>query len=187
MTALDEALRLIEARQSRQGRLAVALEGGAASGKTTLARQLSMRLSASVIAMDDFFLPPRLRTPERFSRPGGNIHFERFNSQVAEPLRRGAPIAYDVYDCHADRVSGRRLIPPGPLVLVEGVYSLHPLYRDIYGLRLFLRTDPARQDARLRARGDWAYQRFQDTWLPLEKAYFDSEDWFALCDAVLET
>ena len=185
--AFDAARSLIAAEQKKRARLTAAIEGGAASGKTTLARRLAAYFSAPVIAMDDFFLPPVLRTPERFSRPGGNIHFERFNAQVAEAVRSGRPIVYEVYDCHADRVSAVREIKNAPLILVEGVYALHPRYRDIYDLRFLLRTDPRTQDSRLRARGAWAYQRFQDTWLPLEKAYFDTENWETLCDLVLET
>ena len=42
-------------------------------------------------------------------------------------------------------------------------------------------------DARLRARGEDMYRRFQSIWLPLERAYFSAEDWEALCDEVIET
>ena len=37
--------------------------------------------------MDDFFLPPALRTPERRSEPGGNVHYERFLTEVLPNLR----------------------------------------------------------------------------------------------------
>lgn len=184
-SAFEQARDLIQARLETGRPLAVALEGGAASGKTTLARALADAFHAPVIPMDDFFLPPAMRTKERLALPGGNIHFERFDSQVAASVRAGKPIEYDVYDCHADRVSARRRIEVSPLLLVEGVYSLHPRYRDIYGLRLFLRVDPRVQDARLRVRGEWAYGMFQRVWLPLEQAYFASENWAGLCDAVI--
>ena len=186
-SAVQAAYSLIESRLQAGQQLITALEGGAASGKTTLARQLAQAFDAPVIPMDDFFLPPALRTKERLAEIGGNIHYERFEAQVADPIREGRPVAYEVYDCHADRITGIRRVGDAPLILIEGVYSLHPRYRDIYDLRLFLRTGAAAQDARLRARGDWAYQRFQTLWLPLEKAYFDAQDWSRLCDAVLDT
>lgn len=188
MTAYDLSRSMIEAAVSaRQTPLIVALEGGAASGKTTLARQLAAYFDAPVISMDDFFLPPALRTPQRLREIGGNIHYERFQRQVAGPIRAGEAILYDLYDCREDRLAGTLRIEKSPLLLIEGVYSLHPMYRDIYDFRLFLRADPKTQDARLLARGPWAYRQFQDTWLPLEKAYFDSTDWEALCDAILDT
>ena len=93
-SAFFQACRLIDRKLKEQERVAVALEGGAASGKTTLAAQLSAHYGAPVIAMDDFFLPPALRTPERYSLPGGNIDFERFNAQVAAPLREGRAFSY---------------------------------------------------------------------------------------------
>ena len=186
-SAFQAAYSLIESRLQAGQRLITALEGGAASGKTTLARQLAQAFDAPVIPMDDFFLPPALRTRERLKENGGNIHYERCEAQVADPIRKGLALSYEVYDCHADRISSIRRIENAPLILIEGVYSLHPRYRDIYDLRLFLRTDQETQDARLRARGDWAYRMFQTAWLPMEKKYFDSEDWTALCDIILDT
>ena len=185
--AFSRARALILAGMKEKCPLIVALEGGAATGKSTLAGELAREFSAPVIAMDDFFLPPALRTAERLSQPGGNIDAERFQKEVAAPLRAGVPFSYSVYDCHADRISGEKPVPRAPVILVEGVYSLHPDYQDIYGLRLFLRTSPEEQDARLRARGDWLYEKFQRIWLPLEKEYFSALHPEKICDAVLDT
>ena len=52
----------------------VALEGGSASGKSTLGGALAKALDATLVHMDDFFLPMELRTPKRFAQPGGNVH-----------------------------------------------------------------------------------------------------------------
>ena len=185
--ALDTARALIDRKLKDDGYVIAALEGGAATGKTTLAAELAEMYQAPVIAMDDFFLPPAMRTPGRFALPGGNIDSERFDAQVAEPLRKRRAFAYPVYDCHADRMNGEKHVPVCPVILVEGVYSLHPLYRDVYNLRLFLRASPETRDARLRTRGDWLYRRFQEVWLPLEDAYFASEDWKTICDAMIDT
>lgn len=67
-------------------RLIVAIDGCCASGKTTLASRLAADLQADLIHMDDFFLPPALRTPMRYEEPGGNVHYERFHAQIARPL-----------------------------------------------------------------------------------------------------
>ena len=56
----------------------IAIDGRAASGKSTLAEQLSTLLEADVIHMDDFFLQPYQRTPERLAEIGGNVDYERF-------------------------------------------------------------------------------------------------------------
>lgn len=165
----------------------VALEGGAATGKSTLGEQLAEYFQAPLIPMDDFFLPLSLRTEERFAQPGGNIHYERFDEQVARSIRKNEKINYQVFDCSVGDFSGEREIFPCQLLIVEGVYSLHPAYRDIYSLCFFLKTAPETQDRRLRARGEWLYERFQSLWLPLEKAYFEAENPERICDLILET
>ena len=55
------------------GPAVIAIDGRAASGKTTMAGALRLILGGSVISMDDFFLPPELRTEARLSQPGEKI------------------------------------------------------------------------------------------------------------------
>lgn len=187
MNGLDQARAAIDGALAKNERVVLALDGGAASGKTTLAAQLSAHYQAPVIHMDEFFLPPDMRNEERFSKPGGNIHFERFNAQVAEPLRRGEGFSYEIFDCSEGKITHEKRIGRERLIIVEGVYSLHPMYRDVYTLQAFLKTSPEIQDARLKARGQWLYDRFQSLWLPLERAYFDAFQPEKACDHVWET
>ena len=77
----------------------IAIDGRCAAGKTTLAARLVKELGGDVIHMDDFFLPPALRTPERRSEPGGNVHYERFLTEVLPNLRSGRPFSYRRFDC----------------------------------------------------------------------------------------
>ena len=48
----------------------VAIDGKCTSGKTTLASQLAEIYDCNVFHMDDFFLRPEQRTPERFAEVG---------------------------------------------------------------------------------------------------------------------
>lgn len=66
--------------------LILGIDGMCGAGKTSLAAFLSERYSCSVVHADDFFLPPELRTAERLSEPGGNIHYERLMEEVIRPL-----------------------------------------------------------------------------------------------------
>lgn len=77
---------LIADRLHNTPRLIIGIDGCCASGKTTLAQRLYSDFGADLIHMDDFFLPPSLRTPARYEEPGGNIHYERFFTQIARPL-----------------------------------------------------------------------------------------------------
>ena len=72
--------------QEKGGRAVIAIDGMAASGKSNLAARLAEELDGCVIHMDDFFLPPELRTQERLSSPGGNVHYERFEAEAGEEI-----------------------------------------------------------------------------------------------------
>ena len=50
----------------------VAVLGHNGSGKSTMAAVLADVFSASLVHMDDFFLPFEQKTPERLAQPGGN-------------------------------------------------------------------------------------------------------------------
>ena len=57
----------IEALLAQNGTAIVAIDGKCTSGKTTLAAGLAEIFDCNVLHMDDFFLRPEQRTPERFA------------------------------------------------------------------------------------------------------------------------
>ncbi|MBQ4050287.1 MAG: hypothetical protein IJD13_01520, partial [Oscillospiraceae bacterium] len=67
----------------------VAIDGSCASGKSTLAAALTERYDCNLFHLDDFFLRPEQRTPERFAEVGGNVDYERFQEEVLLPLKAG--------------------------------------------------------------------------------------------------
>ena len=75
------------------GMKVIVIEGRSGSGKTTLSSMLAKELNASVVHMDDFFLPLSLRSEERLSEPGGNVHYERFMEEVLPFIRSGKPFS----------------------------------------------------------------------------------------------
>lgn len=195
-----EALALfarIDGLLAKRGNAVVALEGGAGSGKTTLAKLLQSVYSpraggcgCTVLAMDDFFLRQVQRTPERLAQVGQYIDHERFLDEALLPLRLGAPFAYRPYDCQKGDLGEKRRVSPAPLRVVEGVYCMHPALdaAGCYDLRVFLEATPAQQHERLAARcTPEQYARFCDDWLPREAAYFAAFDLPARCDLRLQT
>ena len=152
----------------------VAIDGRAASGKTTKAQLLSAVLDAPVIHMDDFFLPPALCTEDRLAQPGGNVHYERFAAEVLPGLRTGAPFTYRVFDCSRMDYHGAREIPAAPLRIVEGSYAHHPALGDYADLRVFSTVDENEQLARiLRRNGERMAEMFRTRWIPMEERYFE--------------
>ena len=152
------------------------IDGRAASGKTTAAQLLSAVFDSEIIHMDDFFLPLNLRTPERFAEKGGNIHYERFLQEVVPNLSKEDAFTYRVFDCsRMDYGESRTILSASqkPLRIVEGTYSHHPLYNNIYDVKIMMSISPETQKQRiLRRNGEKMWTMFRDRWIPLEENYF---------------
>lgn len=153
----------------------IILEGRAASGKSTMANQLSAILEAPIIRMDDFFLPPVLRTPERFAQPGGNVHYERFTEEVLPYLRSSSPFSYRRFDCGSMDYQGEFAVPAASWRIVEGSYSLHPDFGQYGTITVFSHVSPEEQMARILNRnGAELAKIFKERWIPLEETYFET-------------
>ncbi len=177
----------LAALQKRGRPTAVAIDGQAAAGKTTAAAYLSELFFAPVVHMDDFYPPPDIRTQRRLAEPGGNVHYERFISEVLPHLGSGAAFSYRVFDCGRAAYAGTRDIPASQLVLVEGAYSLHPAFGNPYAASAFFAVSAAEQERRIRARnGAAAWERFCDIWVPMEDRYHDAFGIRARCGDVIE-
>lgn len=157
----------------RKGPVKLAIDGGSASGKTTLSEMLNTLYDCTVFHMDDFFLRPEQRTAERYAEVGGNVDRERFLEEVLIPLRKNEPINYRKFDCSALTLSPPTLVIPKKLTIIEGAYSMHPELADYYDLSVFLDVSPELQRTRIAKRNSpQTAQQFYNKWIPLEKTYF---------------
>ncbi|EFM41753.1 phosphoribulokinase [Bifidobacterium dentium] len=182
-SAIDRVERLLA-----EGRCAfVAIDGPCASGKTVFAASLHERFGGNVLHMDDFFLRPEQRTPERFAEPGGNVDRERFEAEVLKPLAAGKAVRYRPWDCHTGDFATSRSVEPAALTVVEGSYSMHPALRGYYDLTMCLIVDPSERLRRLEARNPRMLQRFIDEWIPLENRYFESTNTQGSADLLVDT
>lgn len=177
----------IERVYTERKRVFVAIDGPCTSGKTTLATVLQRRFGGNVLHMDDFFLRPEQRTPERFAEPGGNVDRERFEDEVLAPLAAGKIAQYRPWDCHTGDFAASRNVEPARLTIVEGSYSMHPALRGYYDLMICLTIDSGEQLRRLEARNPRMLQRFIDEWIPLENRYFASTETRTAADMIVDT
>ena len=172
-----------------QGPLLLAIDGGSASGKSTLGRVLSERFDGTLFHMDDFFLRTEQRTPERYAEPGGNVDRERFLTEVLDPVSRRETVHLRKLDHTGGifRLLDPVTVVPKPFVIVEGAYSMHPELAGFYDFSVFLRISPELQARRVLARnGPEGAQMFFDRWIPLEQAYFDALHPADRCDLVID-
>ncbi|MCI8632296.1 MAG: uridine kinase [Lachnospiraceae bacterium] len=179
-------LRQIE-RLLRKGSTTVAIEGGSASGKTTLGRFLEDSYKCTVFHMDDFFLRPEQRTKQRLAEPGGNVDRERFLQEVLLPLKEDRPICYRRFDCSTFSLLPAVSIKPEKLVVVEGAYSMHPDFTGYYDFSVFLNIEPTIQKKRIQKRNTPKQaERFFQEWIPLEQHYFAEMKVKERCDMVID-
>lgn len=169
-----ELIKIIDTELKKKRPLVIALEGRCGSGKSTLARRLCGVYRCSVIQMDHFFLQPEQRIPARLNEPGGNIDYERFEAEVAQSVReKKREFSYHRYDCRTGTANELIPVRSEELIIVEGVYSCHPRFADIYDLKFFLDIDEEEQIRRIRKRsGEEMLKRFVNEWIPMEEKYF---------------
>lgn len=109
------------------GRL-LCLDGPSGAGKTTLAAEVAaLAPQARVVHLDDLY--------------DGWSGLARVDAQLATllpPLAAGSPGSYRRYDWQAGRYAETVHVPPGPLLVLEGVGSWSPAYADLVSLLVWV-------------------------------------------------
>lgn len=167
----------------------IAIDGMAASGKTSLCAALSGEIpGCAVVHMDDFTIPFEDRFPGYFDAQLANADVERFDREVLSPLLAGRSAVYRPYRCHpqAGFLNPVRISADVSCVLIEGAYCLHPQLFGRYDLRALMLIDPALQRERiLRRNGPQQLARFESMWIPMENRHIRERGLEARCDLVI--
>lgn len=162
--------------------LIIAIDGKSGGGKTTLAELLRDTYGGNVFHMDDFFLRPEQRTELRLSEIGGNVDYERFHD-VLTLIKEGKNIDYQPYDCHRQMLTSKRSMDSRRFNIVEGSYSMHPYFGNIYDYRVTLDIDEDKQRKRIyRRNGAAMLKQFENEWIPKENAYLNKFKIFEKCN-----
>lgn len=169
-----------------QERVILAIDGSCTAGKSTLAARLEALYDCNVFHMDDFFLRPEQRTEERFAQPGGNVDYERFREEVLRPLQTGKPFSYRPYDCGTGGLKEPVAVEPKRINIIEGTYSHHPYFGDVYDLKVFLQVSEEVRRQRILQRPVFLHKRFFEQWIPMEQQYFTHFSVAAGSDLVIQ-
>lgn len=186
---LKQVFDTINKLQDKKKTVIIAIDGKCASGKTTLAEEISRKIDCTVFHMDDYFLRSEQRTEQRLKEPGGNIDRERFLIEVLLPLKSGAKnITYRPFDCSTLSLKSPVTADIKSVVIAEGSYSCHPALYDFYDLHIFIDVDNEIQLNRIIKRnGTEAAKRFTEKWIPLENTYFQAYDIKEKCQFYFKT
>ena len=182
---MDQIFEKIEEIIDKKPRAVIGIDGQCASGKTTLANEIADKFNAQIIHMDDFFLPFDMRSNERLSETGGNVHYERFNDEVVSGLREGDKFAYRAFCCKNGTYAETKELSNGFPIVIEGAYAFHPKIKISYDLKIFLKSDYETRIERIRQRnGDEKLEIFKAKWIPLEDKYFSEFSIEEKCDII---
>ena len=178
---------LLEAKE----RVLVAVDGMAASGKTTLAASLAERFpSSAVLHMDDFTIPFEDRFEGYFDAQLSNADIARFDREALTPLLEGKDACYRPYVCHPvpGFLAPVTVSKNTRLIIIEGAYCLHDRLFDRYDLRILSLVSVGTQRGRILARnGEARLERFLSLWIPMENRHIQRRNLHKRCDIVLFT
>ena len=116
----------------------IGVAGGSASGKTYLAKKLCDELKGSCLSMDDYYFGRENVKDDNFDKPEA-FDFGLFRSHLLL-LKQGKVIQKPVYDFKGVR-TGYVDYKPSKYIIVEGLFALNSLIRDLLSLKIFVDSD----------------------------------------------
>lgn len=155
----------------------VGVDGCGGAGKTTFADRLSRAAGGCpVVHTDDFA-----------SHDEPIEWWPRLLAHVIEPLSRGEPGRFHAYDWTArERRAEATVVPPGEIVVVEGVGATRAAWRDRLAISIWVE---APRDLRLRRGVERDGEELRDFWVQWmadEDRYVAAEDPASHADVVVD-
>ena len=177
----SDLLQKIKAIEPKRKTLLIGIDGFGGAGKTALSTYLHDNLpNLTIVQLDDFYLP-------KLGRPDRN----RILEEVFTPLEKDITTTYQVYNWVADSLDRSISINPGGIVIIEGVYALHPDLVPYYDYKIWIHCSPEvgfkrgvdRDKNRDRVDNS---EKWKTIWMPNEKEYVDTENPQQYADYIFE-
>ena len=149
----------------------ISVEGRCASGKTTITNQIK---DVTIIHTDDFFSKTDV------------LDFELL-TKLLQKLEVGKTIQYKAYSCSNNKYYTKTIEKVEPIVIIEGVYSNHPIIRNFINRLVYVETTKELQSQRLkqRTKNIAIYNKFINLWIPREEQYFIENNYIIEADIII--
>jgi uridine kinase len=168
----------------------VGIDGCGGAGKSRLATEVRVALAsrgrdASIVQMDDFYLPSTQRSvPRALDSIGSSFDWQRLRDEVLAPLTAGQPARYQRYDWPSDALAEWHDVPLG-VVIVEGLYSTRLELGQFYDLTVWVECPrPVRLARGIERDGEVARRQWEDEWMPAEDRYVNVQSPHTRADLV---
>ena len=137
--------RLIESARASGStpRPVIGIAGPVASGKTTLAAAVAARHGTEVLSTDDY-LPNYEGLPRLERDEPRHADLPRLAADIAG-LRTGRETNVPVWSFFENRRVDERAMTPGDIIVVEGLFALHPTIADLLSVGVFVNGPEARR------------------------------------------
>lgn len=153
----------------------ICIDGPAGSGKTTLASAIAAEApEAATVHTDDL-----LAGWDGLAGLAGRL------DPLLLPVAAGVPGSYERYDWPADRFADTVVVPPAPLLVLEGVGSGNRRHAALCTVLVWVAVDDDLRLARGLARDGEALRERWEQWMLDERAMFVDEDTEARADVIV--
>jgi len=144
----------------------IGIDGFGGAGKSTLADAIAGAVGRAVVVRVDDFWGPSI----------AEWDWHRFREQLLEPLLAGRPARYQVWNWVDDVGGDWTELPPGCVVVVEGVSSTRAEAGVPWDLTVWVEAPREVRLARALERdGPDLMRRWLDDWMPSEQRYAERE------------
>ena len=160
----------------------VGIDGRGGAGKSSLAAAIArLDSNVTVIHIDDFYWP--LASHDEI---GAAIDWRRVVEQVLSPLRKDKPARYQRFDWDNARLEEWHDVPPGGIVILDGVYSTRRELAGYLSYRIWVEVPRSVGMERGIARdGQASRSWWVDEWMPDEDRYVGEQRPAEAADAVV--
>ncbi len=153
-----------------------AIEGKAASGKTTISNLLEREKDINVIHLDDFLDGPS---------DENNVNSLRLIKEIINPAILDNPLKYKKYDATYKTYSDGLIDNVTSTVLIEGVFSSNYILEEYYRGIIYLHVPTNTQNARFQSKSRAIYSRFLNERLPKEAIYYKKYNIYKKADLIV--